>query len=247
MLFIKKTTYRKRAKRSFRKRRSTRGSNGVPERASMTVKFTARNGDSTLFSSNQLYRNTSIALVDLGERAASVAQAYAKFRIKKVTATWKPLADTYSATASSDQPIASSKPNLYYMLDKSDSIPPNVTLEGLKAMGAKPRALDEKPISVSWKPTVILGDVSSSAAQVKITPYLPTFESTLLNDTSHHGIYWYVEQSVSRQGIGYCVEFTVELEFLKPLVSNMTGDTVAIDAVPALRDTSSNGIVDDIA
>lgn len=215
----------------------------------MTVTYTAQNGTSTIFSPNALYRNTSIALRDLGDRAWSIADGYAQFRIKRVTATWKPLADTFNANASSDQPIASSKLNLYYMLDKSGSIRDNVSLEGLKAMGAKARVLDEKPISVSWKPTVILGDVAVSAAMVKSSPFLPTHEDgdPAPNNTSHKGIYWYVEQSVSRQGVGYCVEFTVELEFRKPNTMLMTSEVSAIDVIPAIKDTSSNGIVDDIA
>lgn len=41
------------------------------------------------------------------------------------------------------------------MIDKAGAIPTNITLEGLKKMGAKPRALDEKPIVIGWKPSVL--------------------------------------------------------------------------------------------
>ena len=35
------------------------------------------------------------------------------------------------------------------MIDKAGAIPTNITLEGLKQMGAKPQALDEKPVPMA--------------------------------------------------------------------------------------------------
>lgn len=206
----------------------------------MSVSYSASNGNSPIFSGNALYRNTSVALVDLGLRAKYVGQAYQKFRIKKITATFKPLADTVASTS-----ITESKQYLYWMIDKSGSVPANISLEGLKAMGARPIALDEKPIKISWRPSVILADTANAGAMVRISPWLPTATQGVASNTSHKGLYWYVDQAVG--STGYTVQFDVELEFCKPLVVGMTSATPAIDAVPAKLDDSSNGIVDDIA
>lgn len=238
--YAKKATkpVRKVRGRRYGARRVVRRAN-TPEMASLSVKFTATNNTSTLFSSNALYRNTSIALVDLGPRAASVAAAYGQFRISKVTATFKPLADTFSSSNSV------SKPNLYWMLDKSGAVPATITLEGLKAMGAKPISLDEKPIKITWTPTIILSDTGATGSTVRSSPWLPTATQGVLNNSSHKGLYWYVETLQGSQG--YAVEFEVQLQFKKPLITGMVSETAAVDVRPAILDGSSNGIEDDIA
>ena len=91
------------------------------------------------FTTNNLYSlmNTSL---DQFKRASTVAQGYQHYRIKYIKVSVKPTFDTYQTVGGGPATI-SSKPNLYYMIDKAGAIPTNITLEGLKQMGAKPRAL----------------------------------------------------------------------------------------------------------
>ena len=111
------------------------------------------------FTTNNLYSlmNTSL---DQFKRASTVAQGYQHYRIKYIKVSVKPTFDTYQTVGGGPATI-SSKPNLYYMIDKAGAIPTNITLEGLKQMGAKPRALDEKPVPIGWRPSVLTVDMTA--------------------------------------------------------------------------------------
>lgn len=184
-------------------------------------------------------------------RAETVGSQYQHFRIKKITVTWKPTFDNYLAAAG-----AVTKPNLYYMIDKSGAIPTNVTLEGLKAMGAKPRQLDEKNMSVSWKPSVLEavmyapGAVAAvQASRYKISPWLSTQAGTEVpgafvpSGIDHLGIYWYMDQLANPVGAQYTVEVEVQFQFKKPLAPYVTGAPEALKAIAAPHNSSPDGIV----
>jgi len=192
----------------------------------------------------------NIALADY-VRAPIVAQAYQHFRIKYVKLTFKPNYDTFSSDASSGY----SKPYFYYMIDKAGAIPTTITLEGLKGMGAKPRALDEKPIVVGWSPSV-LNDVltagggapTAQGSAYRISPWLNTNSSTvntLWNPSSvdHLGCYWMADAiNYSTNNNAYLVEIEVQFEFKKPLIARPTGATAALPAQLAVLDASPDGV-----
>lgn len=242
---MKKQARRKRVvKRSFRKARD------VPEWASCSETRSLALAGGAQYNSNALYSLMNTQLLSFN-RATVIANAYQHYRIKKITLKIKPSFDSYIATGG-----GTSKANLYYMIDKSGSVPTNITLEGLKSMGAKPRALDERPISISWRPSVLEGVMyaptvigAMSASKYRISPWLATNASPVFpapfvpSGVDHLGIYWYVDQLANPNGQQYSVECEVQFEFKKPLETGMYSSTHAIPATLAELNDSPDGIV----
>lgn len=239
---------KQRAPRRARKGgKKPRGGRDVRDFASLSVKrsLAVPGGNPTV---NNMYYYMNVQLADFA-RAVQVAQAYQHFKISKCTMTIKPTFDTFTGGGSS-------KMNLYYMVDKSGSIPTNVTLEGLKQMGAKAHALDEKPFVISWRPSVLTTDMTAGGAagaiqsnQYKLSPWLstgniPVNGAWAPNLTDHLGLYWFVEQLITGVTTQYQVEFEVQFQFKKPLyLPDSQGTTQAIAAFPAIEDGSKDGIV----
>lgn len=239
----KKRTVGKR-KGGMRRRRGFRKARDVPEYASLSVRRSITDEGGALFATNQMYDFRNIDLNSY-DRAVIVAQAYQHYRIKKVTLTLKPTYDTYQQAAG-----AGSRPQLYYMIDKSGSIPDNVTIEALKQMGAKPIRFDEKPISISWRPSVLTSDNVAPgvqfAAQYKISPWLSTSRNPLVNpwapsQVDHLGLFWFVEQ-LFVGGVQYSADVEVQFQFKKPLRLLVTGEAAKKVQVAQVND-SKDGIV----
>lgn len=203
---------------------------------------------------NQMYSimTTTLSQYDRGIQAA---KAYQFYRIKHISVKIKPQFDTYAFNQNGGAtPTGYGKPKLYFMFDKSGSLPTNITLEALKQMGSKPRNLDEKAINISWSPTVLnsamsVAGAATTTSQYKVTPWLATNANSVSpgvwvpNDVDHLGVYWYVE-STSYGGTGglpYQVDVEVQFEFKKPLWSAV-GNTNAIGLVPAIVDASPDGV-----
>jgi len=204
------------------------------------------------FQTNTMYSlmNTSLSLFT---RALNPARAYQHYRIKYIQLKIKPHFDTYLVNPAN--PVG--KPHLYYMIDKSGSIPTNITLAGLKQMGAKPRALDEKPLPIGWRPSVLeqtltVGGAAPQAqgARYVISPWLNTNANSVdiaawnPSTVDHLGVYWYVEQPVGTAQ-PYDVEVEVQLEFKKPASAGAVGQFNAQAVVVKLTNTSRDGYVDD--
>jgi len=226
----------------------------VREMASLSVARTFTLPGSPNITANTMFSimNTSL---DQYQRAIQVAQAYQFYRIKNIAVKIKPQFDTYTFNAGAGATAAGyGKPKLYSMLDKSGSLPTTVTLENLKQMGARPRNLDEKPLVISWAPTVLTLDMSapggaSQPGSYKVSPWLNTSANTVApgvwnaNTIDHLGVYFYVE-STSYGGTGglpYQVDVEVQFEFKKPLWS-APGNTQALALMPAVLDASPDGI-----
>lgn len=186
-------------------------------------------------------------------RAVQVAQGYQFYRISGIKLTFKPAYDTYQQNAPG-APANTQKPFLYYMIDKADAIPTNITLEGLKNMGARPRAFTKGPLSVIWKPSV-LAEVQNTAfiagpSSYKISPWLNTNDEVgaigvwNASTVAHKGVKWYMEQPGA--GIGETtvyVECELQFEFKKPLISNMVAAHAAVGMTYPTLDDSPDGIV----
>jgi len=233
--------------------RKARASN-VRDFASLSVTRTFAVPGNPNITANTMYSimNTSLEQYN---RAIQVAQAYQFYRIKNIAVKIKPQFDTYTYNAGSGTTAAGyGKPKLYSMLDKSGAFPTTIGLENLKQMGAKPRNLDEKPLLISWAPTVLTVDMTSPAftsqpGSYKVSPWLTTSANTIspgvwnANTIDHLGVYFYVE-STSYGGTGglpYQVEVEVQFEFKKPLWT-APGATQAVGLVPAVLDASPDGV-----
>lgn len=224
-------------KKQNRRRRGNKTKN-VREYASMSCVRSL-----TFINSNTLYFFNAIQLSDF-TRAVTVASAYQKYRMSGVTLTIKPNQDSYTTVAAG----APQKPNLYYMIDKSGSIPTAVTLEALKQMGAKPFALDEHPFPITWKPAVLTADQNSagtvSASQYKVSPWLstnanPTGGAWTPSAIDHQGIKIYIEQTGATTA--YNLEIEVQFEFCKPLLPAL-GAIAGTPLQYATLDASPDGV-----
>lgn len=246
-----KKVYRKGKKGTKRpiKRRFRRSTN-VPDMASLSVKRSMSTPQGTQFGSNTLYSLMNTQLLDF-PRAVQVAQAYQHYRIKNIKLTIKPSYDTYQIIAGA----TTSKPNLYYMIDKSGAVPSNVSLEGLKNMGARPKQLDEKNIVISWTPSVLEsamyaggGNGAGQFAKYKLAPWLTTTANSVspggifaASGLDHLGIYWYVDQLVNTAGAQYSVEVEVQFQFKKPLTTLFSA-TEAVPVIVARLNDSPDGV-----
>lgn len=242
----RKKVTRKPRKAAGKRRAPRRGkSSNVSEHASCSVKMSLTDAQGQPFVVNRMYDVHAVTLSNF-DRAVQVAKAYQFFRIKKIALTYKIGYDTYQAVAGGP-----TRPQHYYMLDKSQTIPINVSLEGLKQMGARPTACDEKPIVRSWAPTVLTEEqtlLGPTAAQYRISPWLNTNQNNLgafaPSLVQHNGIYWYVQMdAVGGVQYQYTVEMEVQFEFKKPLWTQALSAAPSIGVKPALLNDSPDGIV----
>ena len=133
-----KKANRKGAGKPKRRNYRRRGTKNTPEYASMSESRTMAAPGPAPFTTNNLYSLMDTSLSQF-TRAQQVAKAYQHYRIKYVQLKIRSSFDTYAVNPAT--PIG--KPYLYYLIDKAGAVPTNVSLEGLKMAGAKPRALDE--------------------------------------------------------------------------------------------------------
>lgn len=203
----------------------------------------AKLSESTVLSTytcvmNQMYQKRDFTIAN-NPRAAAVANAYQHYRIKKITLIVRPTVDTFVGGGALG---GYTTPNFYYMIDKSGSLPTNISLSALKSMGAKPIRLDEKTIKISWRPSVLqdvqdaAGAVGSRPVSYRISPWLSTNENALnpgvfqCSSVDHLGIFWYAETPTGPSTLTFNVEAILDVEYKKPMNSSLTGDTEAIKA-----------------
>lgn len=225
----------RKARRGGLRRKGFRPAKNVAEWASCSETFSNINPapgpaplTNAMFPSNVMYVKRDFSL-DQFLRATQIAKGYQHYRIKKITMRFKPLADTFTNSGA-----LASVPNLFYMIDKSGSLPNNPTLAMLKQMGAKAHRFDDKTIIVSWRPSVL--DVAATAAaaaspaQYKVSPWLSTNANQLgvgvwnPSTVDHQGIFWQSEQDLAVQPAYYSIETTVEFQFKKPLAQFTPGE-----------------------
>lgn len=211
-------------KKRMYKRRGFRPARSVPDIAKLseTVPFST-----PLISANTMYSKRDFTL-DVAPRARAVANAYQHYRIKKITVKVKPLVDTFTGG------VGYTAPYLYYMIDKSGSIPGGVTLAAIKSMGAKPIRLDEGTVTIAWRPSVLTQTADLTAAggdqfsQYRISPWLSTNGNSInpgawvCSSIDHLGIFLYAETPAGVSSLDFSVEYVLDVEFKKPLNSSLT-------------------------
>lgn len=230
------------AKKSMpRRRRGYRRPTEVPEWASCTESIALTNLTGLPYVMNQMFGWNGTQLQYFTERAVGIAQAYQHYRIKRIKLEFKPQYDTFTPAVG---PAGTGVlvPNLYYMINKSGSIPTNPTLDNLRAMGAKPVRLDENIITVEWRPSVLQensgvpGDVGSG---YKISPWLSTNANANApglwqpSTVNHLGIYFFVQRPgtlpAGMAELSYDVQLTVDFQFKKPLVKTSSSAPPALE------------------
>lgn len=207
----KRTKY---AQMMFNRRRGYRRPRSVSDWASLS-----ENGIVQTLPTNTMVQKNDYTLAG-SPRASGVATAYQHYRIKKITLIFRPNYDTYA-------PGGTTVPHLYYMFNKSGSIPTTITIAALKSMGAKLVRLDDKTIKISWRPSVLTQTVDTNVpgneafSQYRISPWLSTNANALNpgvfqpSGVDHLGIFFYVENIGAQNN--YTVETCIEYQFKKPL------------------------------
>jgi len=115
-------------------------------------------------------------------------------------------------------------------------------------MGARPKAFDEKPIHVSFRPAVLQDTqslVGSVSASYKVSPWLITNsapDQAIWNPSQiqHNGLFWYMDAGGAVQAVNLEVE--LQFQFKKPLVDRATSITPARSLAYAIEDASPDGI-----
>lgn len=163
-----------------------------------------------------------------GDRARAVCEQFALYRIAKVVFRYKPNADTFVSNAGFiGGNGAVTVPNLYWKMNRFADNPAAWAVQDLKDMGAKPFRFDDKPITISYKPNILLSSESggSDSGQVKITPWLNTDDSSETSTfapstTEHYGHFYYVECATNGDGSAAVgtLDVTVYYEFKNPRV-----------------------------
>jgi len=231
------------------RRRAFRAARSVPEWASATESRSLTTITGANYQANQMYEYNGLELAQFNARITQIAQAYQHYRIRKVTLEFKPQQDTFVPLAGAPG-TGINVPALYYMINKSGSIPPNPTAENLKQMGAKPIRFDDKVIKVSWRPSV-LNDANSGlnlgvGTQYKVSPWLSTSANPLApgvwipSQVNHLGIYFQVDRTgllpAGYAELQYDVQVTIDVQFKKPLVKVNSQAPPAITCVPRALD-----------
>lgn len=188
---------------------------------------------------NQVYTLDQVRLSQF-DRMTAIAQNYQYFRMTKIELKIKPFADTFiPGTGGAVQ--GSSVPYFYSLVNKGNVLNTG-SFNALRDSGAKPRRFDDKSITVSWKPAVLVGiqDYSNVITPVsntvfsmkKVSPWLATNQNAGLRTATwvasavdHCGLLYGVEQdNAGTTGqLEYGLEITVFFEFKKALAAPGVG------------------------
>lgn len=166
-------------------------------------------------------------------RASTVAAGYQEYRIKLIEYKIKPLSDTYA-------PGSGVVPYLYYLVDKVRANNNLLTLDGFKKAGAKPIRLDDKTITIKYKPAVLLDSYDAGSPtggvprQYRISPWLATNDNNnnpgvfVPSSVDHNGLRWIVDGT--GPDFTYSVERTIHIEFRRPMWTELAGEQLnAVD------------------
>lgn len=187
-----------------------------------------------MLQSNTMYGPTILQLAQF-QRAVGIAGGYQEYRISGVKLTFTPRFDTFPVTT--DAATQMCVPYLYYMVDKVGALKAGASLSQLQSMGARPHRFDDKNVSVSYKPAVLLGAETNTATQTLVKPIMSPWLLTMSSPSDgtygpssvdHRGL-WYILDSKTLPGDGtyeYDVDIEVNFQFRKPLFPRATGETI---------------------
>lgn len=213
-----------RKKRVYRKKRVMRRRPVMRRRAITTNTAAVRENYSVSVPDGGLtFFSTALAQATFN-RAQSVAESFQEYRIKYVKLIFKPSADTFAPAA------GNIIPQLYFQMNKYQSIPTTASLQTLLDMGCRPYRFDDKNLIRAYKPTVLLAaDTTPSlvavAQKVMTTPWLST-NANAQNPTptwspsavEHLGCVFIVQKpNPATPTINYTLDVEVVFQFRKPL------------------------------
>lgn len=181
----------------------------------------------TVLANSVNYFN-GFGLADLAlERAPRVAANYQYFKITMIEMKILTAFDTYPGGG------AVRMPQVYWMINKGDSIPPGLGFNQLLSLGAKPRVLNERNSTFRFKPAVVVDadeGGAPGAARPIVSPWLLTNSNEggawAPSNTEHGGVILGVLPMAPGDATQYQVQITYHLKFKKPLVLVYEGQQV---------------------
>lgn len=169
-------------------------------------------------------------------RASIVAPAYGLYRVAQIEYKITPRYDTYNANlGQAGVPIgdqAVEVPKLYWKMNRYGDSPVGFTSLDMLSLGSKPMRLDDKTLTIKYKPNILLANAGAAAVaqdggsgQVKITPWLSTDSEAndnafALSTTQHYGHIMYIEAAAAGDGVSPICEIQARVvyEFKNPRI-----------------------------
>lgn len=175
---------------------------------------------------NTPYMNTIGGIT--GPRAQAIAKEFGLYRIAKIIFTYRPLWDTYNSSLPGVGASPNSVPTLYWKMNRYGDCPAAFTGAYMRELGAKPYRLDDKQITIAYKPnTLVVQDnaAGATAASIKMTPWLSTDDTPqdfnfVMSTAEHFGHTLFVEGGGAGAANGTVANLDVKVvyEFKNPRV-----------------------------
>lgn len=189
-----------------------------------------------------------------GARARAIAPQFALYRISRVVIKFQPSSDTYvSNPGFIGGAGAVSVPNLLWKMNRFADAPAAITGDDLRTMGARPIRFDDKNLTISYKPNILVSNATggSVSGDVKISPWLntdtaPDNAAFATSTTEHHGHFHLVECAVNGAGTTPVGNFqaTIYYEFKNPRVQWGSSGTQAV--APTIEFDGSKPVSDSL-
>jgi len=225
----KTTSAPRRRKPAMRRRRFVKPSRSSPNTAKVVEFYPAG-----VFEANVAHEFSLNGIVGVvnGQptRAGMIAPAYGLYRVAQIEYKITPKFDTYSSglNPGGDAPVEI--PKMYWKMNRYGDAPVGFTEADMLSLGSKPIRLDDKTLTIKYKPNILLANTGQPAqaldggsGQVKITPWLSTDSRPdngqfALSTTTHYGHLMFVECAAAGDGTPAVCEIQVRVvyEFKNP-------------------------------
>lgn len=165
-------------------------------------------------------------------RSAVVAPAYGLYRVAQIEYKIKPKFDTYIAgqVPVGDQPVE--VPVMYWKMNRYGDAPVGFNAGNLQSLGAKPVRLDDKTLTIKYRPNILLSNAGPAAVaqaggsgNIKMTPWLSTDTEAddnnfALSTTAHYGHMMFIECAAAGDGTPLICEIVARVvyEFKNPRI-----------------------------
>lgn len=249
-------------RRGGRARRFVRPARSAPNSAKIVEFF-----DLGQFNCNEAYDFVLKGIVPTDPvshtptRASVVAPAYGLYRIAQIEYKIAPRYDTFNANlGQGGVPIgdqAVEVPKLYWKMNRYGDAPVGFTEQDMLSLGSKPLRLDDKTITVKYKPNILIANAGASATaqdggsgQVKMTPWLSTDTEAgdnnfALSTTEHYGHLMFVACAAAGDGVSpICdIKARVVYEFKNPRILESSASVALRQATPHEQVTFASRVV----
>lgn len=160
-----------------------------------------------------------------GSRASALAAQFGFYRIAKITYVHRPYFDTFTPDPTG-VPVGNplTVPQLYWQMNRYGDAPAVFDGDYLRSLGSKPIRFDDKNVTVSYKPNMLMvgeDNAGNDASQVKMTPWISTDERPgdgvfTLSTAEHFGHLLYIDSAASAPGQVGVVDVQIHYEFKTP-------------------------------